>query len=263
MESWPLNAPLATLLEPDGFACARGLFGPATQSALRHFIGAVYPRLDDCAAGGPAIGESEDARKLMQTFRDWGGIPFADLAGYLAEIDQDVERFAQLRRDLAGAVARVAGDGWTLSPDLSYFRRPDKVSRYTTWHCDAEAADYIGQTSRTFVTVWTPLMHVGTDLPSLELIRGSHVPMMATRDPMQEDRHRSAEWVDHHMTGERAILSLAPGDALIFTAYTLHRTQQLFPPAPRPRVSCDLRFYRENDPPGQPRRWWQRLAARR
>lgn len=67
---------------------------------------------------------------------------------------------------------------------------------------------------------------VGREQPSVELVRGSHRRMREL--PRSETGAHADEWVaEHFPPAHRIAPELAPGDALIFDHWTLHRTQLL------------------------------------
>ena len=105
------------------------------------------------------------------------------------------------------------------------------------WHIDADGAQTAGEAM--CVNVWLPLDAVGTDLPSLDVIPGSHrkmrdLPLLTNEEYDRDDAFAAA-------LGTAVTPRLKPGDALIFDQYTLHRSQ----PTTRKgfsRTSCELRF---------------------
>jgi ectoine hydroxylase-related dioxygenase (phytanoyl-CoA dioxygenase family) len=70
------------------------------------------------------------------------------------------------------------------------------------------------------------LTAVGREQPSVEVVRGSHRRMREL--PRSETGAHEDEWVAEHFPPTHRIApELAPGDALIFDHWTLHRTQLL------------------------------------
>ncbi len=132
------------------------------------------------------------------------------------------------------------GAAYHIQPQISFFRRCQNNAKGSVgWHCDAEAASTI-KVGTDCITAWLPLDPVGRELPSLEMIVGSH-NIMSKRPPNDYDGfHRANAWVSE-LPGTHIVPVIEiMGHAMIFSQFTLHRTQPL--DASVQRRSCEFRF---------------------
>jgi hypothetical protein len=162
----------------------------------------------------------------MASVKEWGGLPASavDLSGVMDPIAERARReFGESR----------------LSAEASLCRRHVKPLSYIMWHIDADGAG-THKLDPCF-NVWIPLADVGTDLPSLQFIPGSHRKMRTLPLLPPNPGHRSDEWVRANFAQSPFTPTLRCGDALIFDHYVLHRTQPLKAQS-GPRVSAELRF---------------------
>ena len=162
----------------------------------------------------------------------WGGMVGRTLRLYVGPILYD---------RVAGAAEQAARSilGWRtrLIPSHCVFRRYTEAITHVPWHIDADGANTIAFDA--CFNVWVPLVPVGRDRPSLEIIPGSDAIMR--RLPLREPRRAnlSDEWVRDNLPSERWCPELSPGDVLIFSHFTAHRTQTMGNHPPR--VSGEFR----------------------
>jgi hypothetical protein len=105
--------------------------------------------------------------------------------------------------------------------------------------------------------MWLPLTRVGGGAPSLEFLPASHRVMRDIPPLGGNARYRSDEWVRSTVPGRTWTPAAAPGDAILFDQFTLHRTQVADFADPS-RLSCELRFVL---PPTIPRRAVRKAKA--
>jgi ectoine hydroxylase-related dioxygenase (phytanoyl-CoA dioxygenase family) len=206
-------------------------------SEMQRVVSEIYAELAAAReAETPALLENKE---LEYHFTAWRGVNLKHLPRYLRTRRPDLavsfDRLVDQIRDQTGT---MFGPGWRFIPTKSWFRRHVGVARKVPWHIDADAAAVRGHGNRAF-NVWLPLEPVGTDLPSLDVIRGSHtamreLPLLKPPDIYRDDDFASGK-------GEAATALLEPGDALIFDQYTLHRTQQAGSDETI-RTACEFRF---------------------
>jgi hypothetical protein len=96
------------------------------------------------------------------------------------------------------------------------------------------------------LNIWIPLVACGRDAPGLEIVAGSDSRPLDPADPL------AAGLVERARLDEASVLAafpaealwrpvLSPGDALVFSGETIHRTH-IAPGMKRPRASIDLRL---------------------
>jgi ectoine hydroxylase-related dioxygenase (phytanoyl-CoA dioxygenase family) len=96
------------------------------------------------------------------------------------------------------------------------------------------------------LNIWIPLVACGRDAPGLELVAGSDGTPLDPANPL------AAGLVERARLDEASVLEafpaealwrpvLAPGDVLVFSGETIHRTY-IAPGMKRPRASIDLRL---------------------
>lgn len=106
-------------------------------------------------------------------------------------------------------------------PEICNIRRT-RTAR-TQWHTEYHGAGTGG--FHPCYNIWIPLTPVGQDQPSIEFFPGSHRRMPDLPPP--DTAIFADEWVADHFGSKTITPELAPGDALIFDHWTLHRTQVL------------------------------------
>jgi ectoine hydroxylase-related dioxygenase (phytanoyl-CoA dioxygenase family) len=193
----------------------------------------------EAAEGAATLGRA--GQMLRQDSRTWGGLQMKAATEFLRERNTALAlRFEQAADTVLTHIRPLLDRSLYWLPQGSYFRRAEKrTTSWTAWHIDAEAASTI-RFGTECVTVWIPLTRVGGDSgkPSLELICGSH--RLDDGKRLVPRSHRAAEWVST-IDGERLVPQANGGDAVIFTQFTLHRTQHIKEQR-EPRTSCEFRF---------------------
>jgi len=220
-------------LARDGFTVAPRFLSAPAALELAAVVRAIYEML--------AAAETIEDPHLADHFRRWQGVWLKPLPQFLSGADPEMA--ARLQRAVAavsGRARRLLGEGWYLLEQCSFFRRPSSPTTLLRWHIDADGAQ-IGKAES--VNVWLPLDEVGVDLPSLDVIPGSHrkmrkLPLLTDEDYDRDDEFAAA-------LGAAVTPRLQPGDALIFDQYILHRSQ---PTALKEfsRTSCEMRFARDS-----------------
>lgn len=179
----------------------------------------------------------DEEKRLCQSYDHWRGLGMDHLLPYLSRIKPGLA--VDLRKILELLKVTASRNGHELLLSHCFFRRclvDDKG--HVPWHCDAEAVS-LWTWGRPAFTVWMPLEPVGTVLPSLEFVIGSH-RIMEKRDDLVMPQHRSDEFVDA-LPGARLIPVIDHmGDGVIFDQFMLHRTERM--KADQPRHSCEFRF---------------------
>jgi len=195
-------------LETDGATVVRGFLSDQDLSRIDHITGDAFAYLD---GGGGDAG-------VRETWISVGTI-------WLTNLERCVE--PELARELVTPLSRQANR--TLGPsylvaDICSIRRMTDWHRRLQWHTDAQGGGTIDY--EPCLNIWLPLTAVGREQPSVELVRGSHRRMREL--PRSETGAHEDEWVAEHFPPTHRIApELAPGDALIFDHWTLHRTQLL------------------------------------
>jgi hypothetical protein len=118
----------------------------------------------------------------------------------------------------------------------SVIRRQGKKSAYVVWHRDAHAVKT--NDDGDCFNCWVPVDSVGVDRPSLQISCGSHRDWsIRPVDYASLDNPTHDEVVANYPI-ETAMLD--PGDILIFSHFTLHRTQPM--EESHGRISGEYRF---------------------
>lgn len=168
---------------------------------------------------------------------------YVKLYGQLQFIGEDVVRtllasasmghagFDKLVAALSSAVAPALQHKLQYVPSKSTLRRQGttghaQVSAYVPWHRDAHAvrtAD-LGDC----LNCWVPMNPVGRDRPSLQVVLGSSKVLRDVKVDYEQNDNPSDEQVLKRY-GADAICTavLEPGDVLVFSHHTLHRTQPM------------------------------------
>jgi Phytanoyl-CoA dioxygenase (PhyH) len=215
----------------------RGFFDKAGSGELQRVVTDIYAELSAAQeAGTKALLENKE---LEYHFTAWRGVNLEQLPVYLRATRPDLAAsFGRLVDKIRDETEVLFGPGWRFIPSRSWFRRHVGVARKVPWHIDADAAAVRGHGRRAF-NVWLPLERVGGDLPSLDVIRGSHMAMRELPLLKPPNIYRDDDFASSKGDASTALLEL--GDALIFDQYTLHRTQQAGS-AETIRTACEFRF---------------------
>jgi Phytanoyl-CoA dioxygenase (PhyH) len=232
-------------LGADGVVAIRGFLAADRAADLRITVNDIYYAM----ASDGEIGDGE----LAERFQAWNGVWFGALPAYLAARRPELgARISGLLDDVINMTRRRFGYNWYFLPERSYLRRHVGMTKQVPWHVDADAASVaeLGSAIES-INVWMPLDHVGTSLPSLEVVAGSADVMRKIPHLTGDYRYRDDDFVAG-IGGVASSPILDPGDALIFDQYTLHRTQRVSG-QDIVRTACEFRFVK--------RRPW-RVAAR-
>lgn len=185
------------------------------------------------------VAAKTELAELRSEWALWAGLGFS----YLLALPETPE--TKLFGELVGRVCTRVSDlfgEYRFLPEKSYFRRAAiDTSSAVDWHCDAEAASMMSY-GRDCITAWIPLEPVGLTLPSLEFVVGSNAILSEQSTHLMLSQNRPDDWVEE-LPGERMvphINDLELGKAIVFSQYTLHRTQKL--KVDRSRTNCELRF---------------------
>jgi Phytanoyl-CoA dioxygenase (PhyH) len=215
-------------LTTNGVAIVRGFLSGDQTTALRGVVASVYDAMASCAEfSNPGMAEN---------FKLWNGVWLQPLPDFL---NGRATLSAQYRASVATVARRTRmlfGGGWRYYPLRSYFRKYTGAEELVPWHIDADAARVDRPEA---INVWLPLDAVGVELPSLEMVVGSHDKMR--RLPLLTGERRYRDDAFAASAGTKIVPQLDPGDAIIFDHFTLHRTQpqlgEIFE-----RTSCEFRF---------------------
>lgn len=150
---------------------------------------------------------------------------------------------------LVGAIAQLTGTDVIGHPIFN--ARPKLPGQQLTtvpWHQDSS---YFGDVSSKslIISVWAPLVPVDAVNGCLQVVKGSH--HVGLKKHVTEEREgKFLEIEDGSFVDESKIVTcdMAPGDALLFTNLTLHRS--LPNSSSIIRWSLDIRYLRDGDHPG-------------
>jgi ectoine hydroxylase-related dioxygenase (phytanoyl-CoA dioxygenase family) len=141
---------------------------------------------------------------------------------------------------LSASLADIFGNPFDLVSSKTVLRRQGMkaTSAFIPWHRDAHAVQTAEYSE--CVNCWVPIQPVGIDRPSLQVLVGSNLVMSklpvdyrTTNDPLPDGWVNSADRIDTAV--------LEPGDVLIFSHHTLHRTEPKQGVYPN-RISGEFRF---------------------
>lgn len=225
--------------EQNGTAKVAAFLSPQDLGELRSAVDASYDLLRAHADDDPPT----LTENLADHYKRWDGIWVKELRSYLERTRPDI--LAQFDSVIAAAERRFRAlfdQNWRLEPNFTFVRRHRSTKHYLPWHIDADAAGIINATDYC-INTWLPLDPVGEALPSLELIPGSNKRMRYIPSQDGSEKSRSADWVKSNIGGESWIPRAAPGDAILFDHWTLHRTQRM-DQENAVRTSCEFRFVR-------------------
>jgi len=223
-------------MEANGVAKISGLLPAQTLANLQTVVDRSYAAIDRRIARGEPI----DA-ELAGDFRLWNGINNKLVGPLLAAYEPELApQWSTLLPAIEASFTTLLGPSWRLCPEVSWFRRHNDEAKFVAWHIDADAAA-AGGYGITSINMWLPLTSVGDAAPSLEFLPGSHRVMRDIPALEGSARYRSEDWVRTTIPGRTWTPAAAPGDAILFDQFTLHRTQ-IADFADASRLSCELRF---------------------
>ncbi|MEZ0375231.1 MAG: phytanoyl-CoA dioxygenase family protein, partial [Candidatus Sericytochromatia bacterium] len=221
---------LRPLLASEGVVLLRRLLPPGLLAPWAQVFATAWQKTEERHDSG-TMSEAEQLNyyrfghpvpALIEGFDLWINSLFAQLP------------LRNLLRTLYGPEVFIMG-----SYSLARIQHPELPVRALPFHQDYE---YIGAVKQA-INVWIPLTPAGGDYPGLEVQVGRPDPQVL--------------WLGQPESERRAILDrlpsssfwqpqLQPGDVLIFTPYTLHRTS-LLPGMQHTRISYELRICPEAD----------------
>jgi hypothetical protein len=235
-ERLPTPEAFRLAMEANGVAKISGLLPAQTLADLQMVVDRSYAAIDRRVARGEPI----DA-ELAGDFRLWNGINNKLVGPLLAAYEPELApKWSGLLSAIESSFSALLGPSWRLCPEVSWFRRHDDEAKFVAWHIDADAAA-AGGYGITSINMWLPLTSVGGAAPSLEFLPASHLVMRDLPALEGSARYRSDEWVRSTVPGGTWTPAAAPGDAILFDQFTLHRTQ-IADFADPSRLSCELRF---------------------
>lgn len=215
----------------DGVAIMPRFLSADEAAELRAVVFAVYDEMN--------ARRSSLSADLVSHFTAWNGVWTKDLPAFLGEFNPPLDaRYRKMTDLICDKVHRAFGEQWRLYPERTYFRRHIGVANKVRWHVDADAAH---TRRRHCFNVWMPLDAVGEDSPSLDIIPRSHRVMREVPLLTGEDRYRDDAFTA--TIGAPIVPKLAPGDAVAFDQFTLHRTQCVGSENTI-RTACEFRFQR-------------------
>jgi hypothetical protein len=214
-------------LERDGYAVVRSIITKSLAAELRSLIESAFAAADEgrCA---------DDMKAAIDATMEWGGLSF-DAASHLTGGKLD-----SVAAEIETGAAKATRLKLRFVPQVSNLRRQTVMVNFLQWHIDADGTGSISYDP--CFNVWMPLSKVGSDLPSIQLVRGSHKIMRV--EPKLDAGYavRPAEWVAERFPRAKIETpTLGLGDAVIFDHYTLHQTQPL-PGRSGIRLACELRM---------------------
>jgi ectoine hydroxylase-related dioxygenase (phytanoyl-CoA dioxygenase family) len=213
----------------------RGFLPSKLMTDLTSYVRQTYDMVDRQIAGGRAHNDFVMAK-------GWGGLTIPNIKTHLG--------MPEVIGKVIKAIERKFPGGQVIDEN-STFRRHTNPTTHVSWHIDADAT-LCAQYDPVY-NVWMPLTPVGTDLPSIEVIESSDPKMRALPLQSLDQAIRTDEWRLQHFPGEQVLCpKLDPGDALLFSHYTLHRTQSM-PNQRGVRMAAEFRFTMKN---ANPRRTW-------
>jgi hypothetical protein len=221
-----------TRLLASGMTEIRNFIEPDSAAELRRTVNDIYAAM--------TAADDLGYQSLTDNFRSWHGVWLKELPAYLeANHPELAQKYAALLDLICEETRSVFGPQWRLLPERSFFRRHIGMSIPVPWHVDADAAHTVELAESGCINVWMPLDKVGRDLPSLEIVPGSHDPMRKTPMLTGPARYRDDPFVS--TIGKPITPILGLGDALVFDQYTLHRTQPV-ESDDIVRTACEFRF---------------------
>lgn len=215
---------LVEQFDRDGAVCIRGAFSDQWVDLLR---GAVERRSDS----------ADPAKGVVDVSATEGGTGRFLMGRGLRRLDPG---FAQFLRD--SGIVEVASCflGDTTSVVLSddqFFAKAQGTSLRTPWHQDLSFWPFEG----TFLSIWVALDRITRESGWLQFVRGSHRwGKIFTADGIQYDpsmhdpnHHELPDIEGHPEQYEVIAFEMAPGDAAVFDARTLHSSLPNLSHSPR------------------------------
>jgi hypothetical protein len=201
----------------------RGFIPSEIISVLARYVRDCYARIEQQRIAGSLHPDFE-------VTRSWDGLAIPHLKKHLNGVGPITAVSDIIEAKIPGA---------KIVDDECSFRRHRNGVRHLGWHIDADAAG-----SFPFdpcFNMWLPLDPVGIDAPSLEVVKGSDATMRRLPLLTPPNTIRSDEWRRAHFPRHSIICPvLSPGDALLFSHYTLHRTQPM-PNQRKERIGGEFR----------------------
>lgn len=220
-------------LERDGVVKVKGFLNHADVTKLQKLVALSYSEIDTAITSGR---HSIDP-VFVDQFKTWNAV----WAPLLVDRSQEVVTlWNEVQAAITKAERRLFGAQWNLRLDRTYFRKHHSQKTLINWHIDADAAGMIGYGPES-INVWMPLQDVGTDAPSIEFARGSHIYMKQQPVLPAGQASREDDWVRDTFPNSRWTPIAKPGDAIVFSHWTLHRTQ-ISGMKTHQRSSCEFRF---------------------
>lgn len=213
-------------LAANGYAIVPRFFTPSQAEELRAVVLAIYELMGRSTEFPDP--ETEDH------FRRWMGVWALNLRSLLGA--QLLRRYDDVIAALSKRTRSLFGRQNVFYPAKTFFRRHVTASTILPWHIDADAAEISEQIC---FNVWLPIDAVGAELPSLEVISGSHRLTKSMPRVQSSEAYRDDQFALR--MGQKVTAHLNLGDALIFDQFTLHRTQPIMSSG-RVRTSCEFRF---------------------
>jgi ectoine hydroxylase-related dioxygenase (phytanoyl-CoA dioxygenase family) len=202
----------------------RGFLPALAWAVLRQYAEESYTKVGAQLAAGTAH------QDFVET-QIWGGLVLSHLVAHLGESDAIRQTGRLVEAQFAGA---------RLIETHSVFRRHRDNGTHVGWHTDADAAG-CGSFDPCF-NVWIPFAPVGRTEPSLELIPDSDPRMRLLPFRPIADNNWPDAWVKATFAAQDVLCpEMVPGDVLVFSHYTLHRTQPLASQTGE-RTSAEFRF---------------------
>ena len=227
----------------DGFVVIPGLFeAQLRRQVLGDIVQTFRLRAEDLGLHLPAGPDHEAFSELV------AGLFARDIPAYVAAAKLTQHLASVHRMGLAPELMATVGALGLALPSIStrpvihYMADRLKIPggyQKTPPHQDWRSV----QGSVDGITVWTPLYDVGLDDYPLEIIPGSHVRGLLDSVPDMPNYRVPAE---HYSEADFQPLELKAGDAVIFSAFLLHRTGEAG--GERVRVSLSFRFNNVAEP---------------
>ncbi len=239
-QSATLENPSATL-EEKGVVKVSGFLSPQSAAALCEIVDGSYAEIrnaieTDRTSFGPAF---------LNQFETWNALWCPELLSTLQRINPPLfARVTAINAEIRVAQERLFGSKWTLCQDRVYFRKHRTRATLIAWHIDADAAGMTGYGSDS-INIWLPLQDVGSSAPSIEFITGSHLYMKSIPLLPSAQATRTDDWANEHFPNAGWTPHASLGDAIIFSQWTLHRTQTKNTTGFE-RTSCEYRFVTRN-----------------
>lgn len=230
-----INRP-GTVLSQKGVVKIPGFLSKRSAAALYEVVTGSYAEIQQ--AIGTARASFEPI--FLDQFETWNALYYPQLLPILKKTNPGLhDRVAAVAADVEAAQRRHL-KGWALCHDRVYFRKHRTKATQIAWHIDADAAGMSGYGPDS-INIWLPLQDVGVLAPSIEFVPGSHhlmkrLPLLPTGQAARTD-----EWVNEQFSDVRWTPQASLGDAIVFSQWTLHRTQTAGASGTE-RTSCEFRF---------------------